>query len=99
MTDGDQRHEPAHDDPAPGDTSTGARPGGKEPSESSMPSGAVVGEVGRLAAEPGSADPAGDADLGAGADEELPDASDAAAQPRVDEDGDVTGTREGERDG
>jgi hypothetical protein len=98
MTDGDQRHEPAHEDPAPGDTSTGPRPAGRDQSDSAMPSGAVVGEVGRLGADPASADPAGDSDLGAGTDEELPDPSDSAtAQAPDDERGDDTPAREGER--
>lgn len=97
MTDGEQRHEPAHDDRAPGDTSTGPRPAGRDQSDSPMPSGAVVGEVGRLGADPGSADPAGDADLGAGAEQD-PQASSAGAVD-VDEDTEPAEGRKAERDG
>jgi hypothetical protein len=56
------------DEQVPGETTTGARPGGREGSDSPTPGGAVTGEIGRVHGVPGEADPVGDADLGTAAD-------------------------------
>lgn len=64
MSDHDRPTDREADEQVPGETATGARPGGRDPASSPTPGGAVPGEVGTVHGDPQQADAAGDTDLG-----------------------------------
>lgn len=76
MNDTDRPTDRAADEGVPGETTTGARAGGRKPAESPMPGGAVPDEIGTVHGAPQEADPAGDADLGSGDGEHARDVAD-----------------------